>query len=165
MTLPPPPRSAADTFPPAPDSPPVEAPFAPGGGATLTRMRTAAAEARRLRAETLAGLAVGRLNSEEVLDRAAERTDHPLRRLKLMDVLSAPNGVGLVTATRLLDRVRRVLGEPDLPFKAMTISWLLDRRSGGRRYLAWLEATTRGAAPWPGWPYTPSPVDGPPGAA
>lgn len=127
----------------------------PGG---IHHARSALAQARQVRAQALAGLAVGRWAPEDVFDMATTRAEHPLRRLRLTQMLYAVPGIGPRTVTRILHTVAEVAGEPDKPLREMTVSWLLDRRSGGKRYLAWIDTVTaRREAPWAGFPCAPNP--------
>ena len=127
-------------------------------GQRMGQVRSALAQARLARATALAGVAAGRFTVENVLDQACAATEHPLRRLRLASLLTAQPGVGLRGAEKILTRVALLCGEPDLDRKLMTVSWLLDRRAGGKRYLAWVDAHTGKASPWPGWPFTPAPA-------
>lgn len=150
-----PPRRA--WIPASPPQTPLAAVDAEPASSGLVEARSALMEARRTRAHGLVEVKLGRWTPERLLDEAATRPNHPLRRVKLSALLGAQAGWGTARVQRTLDRVRQVCGEPERPFTDMNVSWLLDRRSGGRRYLAWLDAATPKTMPWSGWPFTPQP--------
>lgn len=118
---------------------------------------TTALDARRdadaTRAEWLSGVAAGVLMTSDVISDAA--TISALRRITLRSLLSAQPGVGRVATERVLARVRSTTGAD----QRLTIGWLIDPRSEGKRLLAWIDAMTpRDHAPWVGYPLAPPPA-------
>lgn len=142
-----------------PAAPPVgpEPSSASRAASDLTAARSALQQARLVRAQALVEVKLGRWSLDRLIDEAGTRPGHPLRRLKLSAVLGAQTGWGRGRVQRTLTQVRERCGEPERPFTEMTVSWLLDRRAGGRRYLAWIDAATPKTTPWTGWPFTPQP--------
>jgi hypothetical protein len=72
--------------------------------------------------------------------------DPAIRPLRLHQAIIAQPGVGPVVARRVIGRTLALLElkAVDTPhWKKVTVGWLLDGRSGGRRYLAWEEALLR----------------------
>lgn len=118
---------------------------------------TTALDARRdadaTRAEWLSGVAAGVLTMSDVISDAA--TIPALRRITLRSLLSAQPGVGRVATERVLSRLRSTLDVD----QRLTIDWLIDPRSEGKRLLAWIDTTTpRDHAPWSGYPLAPPPT-------
>lgn len=114
------------------------------------------AQANSLRAEWLFGLASDYLTLLDLLAHATSKAGRPLRRISMFQLLTAQVGCGPATANSTLDRLRALLrcttGNP-----AMTVGWLLDNRTGGRRLLALTTALRGGELePWTGWPFSAS---------
>lgn len=121
--------------------------------ATISR-----ANARLVRAEWLIGIVNGELTPLDLLTFAATAPGRPLRRVSLFQLLTAQPGVGPVTAKVTLDQLRALL-RCTTPNPVMTVGWLLDNRTSGRRLLAFTNAVAaRDLAPWPGWPLTKPPT-------
>jgi hypothetical protein len=141
-----------------------ERPYTP-----ISTARRAGDAARRHRAEHLLAVADGSLTPLEVIERAAAYGHRALRRITLRRLLTAQPGVGEATADRMLTRMLTCLrgGAPTRTDRdsmvKLTIAWLLDTRTGGRRWAAFTDALRRTRqvnAPWPGFPYAPPPGEG-----
>ena len=110
------------------------------------------ARARLLRAEWLIGIAQGALTPLDCLVFATTAQGRPLRRISLFQLITAQPGVGPATAKVVLDQIRALL-RCTTQNPTMTVGWLLDNRTSGRRLLAFTTALAgRNLAPWPGWP-------------
>lgn len=112
--------------------------------------------ARRVRWRHLAQVTLGNIDVREVLAAAATPPGRPLLRIRLRALLMAMPGVGRATADRQLLQLARIAGADPRDFNP-NLSWLIDRRRGGRRYLALLDVLQPKTAPWPGYPWTAPP--------
>lgn len=148
---------------PAPDLPGWGTPapdLAGKGGVPLpdtSRARTALASARRERAETIARVALGELDVHDVIEAATRPGNKALLALRLEKILGAQPEWGHRRVKAFFAHIDAIVEAPP-PTKGHQISWLLDRRSGGRRFLAWADAWhDRDRPPWPGFPHAPWP--------
>jgi hypothetical protein len=124
---------------------------------TMSPQREAARAANALRGEMLEAIYDGVLTPTDVVLHAADPTNRPLLSMLLLDILSVAPGVSEPASRRRLHRLAATLElREDLTGKS--IGWLLDRRAGGRRLLAWLDAEQPRLPPWPGFPWTPQPA-------
>lgn len=115
--------------------------------------REALSAARRTRAEYLIALTEGLIDISDLLAFAVTEDGAPLRRISLRQLLLSQPGWGERRTARVLSALSDRLGTAERP-KDMTIAWLIDPRSGGRRYLAWLDVRqAKSSAPWPGFPF------------
>lgn len=115
-------------------------------------------QANSLRAEWLFGVASDYLTVMDLLAHATTAAGRPLRRISLFQLLTAQVGYGSATANLTLDRLRSNL-RCTTSNTEMTIGWLLDNRTAGRRLRALTVALRPSERePWPGWPFTPQPV-------
>lgn len=130
----------------------------------ISHARSAAREANRVRAEYLLAVADGTLTPLEVAEVSCQYEYRALRRITLMRLLTAQRGVGKAHATVILAEMMACLkgtrltdkDRSDLP--DLTLAWLIDSRSAGRRWAAFNDALTRTRtpdAPWPGFPFSP----------
>lgn len=118
-----------------------------------TKATVALANARMVRAAALAEVAEGRYTAEEMIARACDPDEDPaLLRITLRELLASQQGWSLRTSSNVMRRMTEALGE-----KPKTIAWLVDRRTGGKRWMAYLDATAERATPWPGYPWQPPP--------
>ncbi len=129
----------------------------------MHEQRAAAAEARHLRAEYLVAVAKGMIDPVDLLEAARATSHRALRTIRLSQVFAAraddaPESTRN-TKTPWPKLRRRLLAALDLaalPDTKMTVSWLLDPRAGGRRWLALHDALrSRDEAPWSGFPWEP----------
>jgi len=120
------------------------------------RRDTTRRQAQQLRANWLHGVAAGDITPVQLLKFAALDEGRWLRPISLTQLLMARPGKGRGSAESLLNQLRTELrydGDARL-----TIGWLLDARTRGSRYAAWLRVTEVGRRlPWPNWPFAPSP--------
>lgn len=113
----------------------------------------ARAAAADMRSDWLVSLDAGVSTAVDLFVHACTSEGRPLLRLPLRQVLLSQPKFGQARVTRTLDRIQLVLGV-EMPVRSMTVGWLLDSRSGGRRFMAWLDATQiLRSEPRPGFPY------------
>lgn len=124
--------------------------------APVEQAREALDDARHLRARNLLRVTNGEQRALDVILSAREAGGVALRQIKLRQLLLAQPGVGRQRADAFLSAVASTL-ETSADLGSKNISWLIDPRSGGRRFLCWLDASTRQTAPWPGFPCAPNP--------
>lgn len=118
----------------------------------IENARDALSAARRLRSEHLVALAEGTVTISDVVDTAITEDGAPLRRISLRQLHLSQAGWGERRTARLLSAIADRLGSTDHP-RDMTVAWLIDPRSGGRRYLIWLDAQqAKDNKPWTGFP-------------
>lgn len=118
--------------------------------------------ARETRAAALLSVRNGEMTPFDVLDWAATEEGRPLMKLSLYQLLIAQEGWGDKKAKDALRRLCEVLEIKVPDTTSLKIGWLLDPRSGGRRYLAWVDVieirTKKIQPPWTGFPFTPAPA-------
>lgn len=118
----------------------------------------AIAAAKIARANALMAVAEGLVSIWDILQMAA--IDIPLRKISLQQLLAAQPGWGMRRAEKVIsDTLAFSERETHAQYaRRATIGWLLDNRSGGGRYRAFVDAVLRTDAtepPWPGYPYSP----------
>lgn len=97
-------------------------------------------QARIVRGTWLAYLADGVFGLEDLLAEAATDEGFPLRRLRLHTVLAAMPEFGDTTARRVVDKLVDTLpGVGRRSYGDITVGWVMDGRSGGRRLLVLLD--------------------------
>lgn len=119
-------------------------------------MRENALEARRLQAEWLHLVSIGELPPMEVIEEACTEDGATLRKLRLHSLLISQPRWGekkVLQSLELMISVLKVKVDP----KAITIGWLVDSRSGGRRVQAFVDALQPREPIWPGFPFAPKP--------
>lgn len=114
--------------------------------------------AAEVRAHAIAEISSDMSNISRILQRACLPEGRPLLRLPLVRLLSAQTGVSRRSAQCRVARMHELLGLA-VPRTAvidrLTVGWLIDSRSGGRRVLALADAhDKKDEEPWPGFPYT-----------
>lgn len=115
-------------------------------------------QANILRAEWLLGIASDYLTVLDLLTQATSAAGRPLRRISLFQLLTAQAGCGPATVTATLERLRANL-RCTTENPAMTVGWLLDNRTGGRRLRALTAALLASEQqPWLNWPFTAAPT-------
>ena len=118
---------------------------------TVEELNDAARAARRARAEWIVGLESGLVTVADVLDAAKRENGAAVARLKLSTLLTA--AYGAPRAKACVRHVRAVL-DVDTPSADLTVGWLTDHRTGGRRIMALADALNpRNAPPVPGFPF------------
>jgi hypothetical protein len=127
---------------------------------TTAQYRSQANETRR---DFVAAVSIGVLTVDDVIDSAIR--DHPaLLRLNLHRLLMAQRKVGPTASCRILTRMLSALearpGTRD-GWSSLSVGWLCDQRTGGRRYIAFKDAVAREVPRHSlipvGFPYTPLP--------
>lgn len=122
----------------------------------------ARAAARRYRAEWLVAVNQELVTPLDVVTQAAEDEGRPLRRLSVRQLLAAQPGWGEARVSAAIARLRSVLAEQTRAQGELSVGWLIDNRSNGRRFLGWLDAVhvARDTPPWAGFPFTAQPAAG-----
>lgn len=103
------------------------------------------------RGRALLRVANGDASVDDILREATTADQHPYLRLRLRQLmLTVPHA-----SPKTVNRVLTITSElfDDYPVRSMTVAWLLDRRSHGRRYQVWADAQRDREAPWPGFPF------------
>lgn len=125
----------------------------------------------RIRVESLMALSEGMLTLEEFFDSATASDGRALAGIQVRQLLTWLPGFKTVDVNIVYSSLLLSLGlDPDsLPPKTVTIRWLLDKRSAGRRWEAfWLALRTHEMAmrsddgipqPWPGFPFARNPQE------
>jgi hypothetical protein len=120
---------------------------------------SARAAARIIRARHLLEIAGSTTSVHETLAAATTDAGRPLLRLTLRQLLMAQPGWGEHRAAAVLRKVLQVSGATSIATRKLTVSWVLDSRAGGRRFMALCDAiTAKDSAPWPGFPFAPRPA-------
>ena len=122
----------------------------------LSSLHRASIAAARMRSEWMMSIHDGVLTSMDLISEAAAPHGRPLRRIRLLQLLAAAPQGGLSKAGKSLNLLRLRLGDTTTAQKTMTVGWLIDARSTGVRFKAWLDAieSSRTQPPWPGYPFT-----------
>lgn len=109
-----------------------------------------------VRGEYLTLVAQGLMPPAEVIWWATQPGKDPLRALTVKRLMSAIPGNGERTVTRFTRELADIAGSSTPPSR-LTIAWLVDRRAGGRRLIAFANLIAEHRTPWPGFPYAPKP--------
>lgn len=111
------------------------------------------AEANQYRAEWLVSLDRKLNSTADLFEHSCTAEGRPLLRMTLRQILLTDHSVGSARVSKILRRIQQLLGV-QMPVRHMTVAWLLDSRAGGRRFIAWLDATQEfRSEPWSGFPY------------
>ena len=122
----------------------------------LETANSARAIANQMRAAELIAVAESRQTIHDVITHAATQQGRPLLRITLRQLLLAQPGWGEQRTTATLKKLASPIGQAAPPLRKLTIAWLLDQRSGGRRFMAFCDTfSAKSAAPWPGFPFAP----------
>ncbi len=96
---------------------------------------------------------------------ACDSGERPLLRVRLVQLLATTPRWEARRTNAAVGHIAELLGQPVSEVHDADLAWLADRRSAGRRVLAWLDAFRPRTTPWPGFPYAPIPdefsTDGP----
>lgn len=129
----------------------ARAPIAPTPPQSVAR--AAREQAARVRGRALVDLHSGALTLPELLAAASEPSGVALQRLRLATVLHASG----IPPRRTATAIRHMLALLEEPVGdrtgRITVSWLLDDRSAGRRLLALQDGLAPRSRPWPGYPW------------
>ena len=129
------------------------APVSGSPSTPLWQANEARREAAVYRAEWLVDLDSSTSTVNDLFKAACTDNGRPLLRLPLRQVLLAEGRIGEAKVGRTLLRIQELLGT-EMPVRAMTVAWLLDSRTGGKRFMAWLDANQfQRSKPWPSFPY------------
>ncbi|WP_375000186.1 hypothetical protein [Aeromicrobium sp. CTD01-1L150] len=118
----------------------------------LERANAARQSAQRYRAEWLVAIASEVIDVHDLIVHASAEEGAPLRKLRLRQVLMAKPAWGPVVADQMLARLGEIVETGRAP---LTVGWLIDSRTAGRRLLAWLDVNHPRGAPTPNFPYMP----------
>lgn len=111
------------------------------------------AEAHRYRVEWLDALDNEVSTTADLFEEACTLEGRPLLRTTLRQILLTDHAFSNARVPKILARIQHLVGV-EMPVRHMTVAWLLDPRSGGRRFIAWLDATQEfRSEPWSGFPY------------
>lgn len=124
--------------------------------------------ANAARGELITLVSDGTLTPWEALTSVGEDPDATaLRKVSLEQILMARPGASSASSTRVVEQVMRTLSLPSgsMRVRDVTIGYVLDSRSAGRRLLAVLDAflshgvitDAAEVSAWPGFPYSPPP--------
>lgn len=124
---------------------------------SLQVANTARAEANAERGRALASLRAGTSDVTGILRRACLPEGKALRRIPLVRLLSGQDGWTKRRARATVRSVLTVLQDRSTGYDAvdqLTIMWLIDARTGGRRMRALADALDpKEMPPWMGFPY------------
>jgi hypothetical protein len=124
----------------------------------LSTANSARHAAARHRGAALVAVAGGESTVRDVILAACTEDGKPLTRVTLRQLLMAQPGWGPDRAAKALEHTLTTLGNPEVNQRKLTIAWLLDKRAGGRRFMAFCDALyPRASAPWPGFPFAARP--------
>lgn len=115
--------------------------------------RVVLAAARRQRAEYLVSLAEGLLTPLDLVEAATSDSGRALRKIGLRQMHLNCQGWGRRRTDRLLAGLASRLDLDPAGVQEKQVAWLIDPRSGGRRFLAWLDVQhEKTEGPWSGFP-------------
>lgn len=127
----------------------------PTNAASIDVLNSARRRALRMRAEWLTQVHEGLITVTELISYAATDDGAPLRVIRLRDLLLSQDRWGQARADAAMQSLREVLylGN-ELPLRRLTVSWLLDNRTNGQRFDAFLDVLgAERIAPWRGFPF------------
>ena len=126
---------------------------------SLAVANEARANANLTRARLLFSIAEtsNEINAVDALRAAIGPEGKPILRISIRDILLAQPGWGEERTARTLRHILEALQIPEPKARKMTIAWLLDRRAGGRRFMAFADALRTKDLPWTGFPHTARP--------
>lgn len=123
--------------------------------------------ANAARGELLSLVRDGLLSAWDAISETASSDDEALRRISLEQLVMTQPGVGEVRARKIVEQVIHILEVPPhrIGPRDVTLGFVVDGRSQGRRMLAVLDAFIAHGliadcdevSLWPGFPYSPPP--------
>lgn len=134
-----------------------------GWGSHSRTMAEARREASLARSRALLSVSRGEATLQETIQRAARPGEGALLRIRLAQLLMSLPDMGRRRSHQLLHRMLHVLeDDPGQQVASLTISWLLNPHSGGRRWEAWVDVvmSETDKPVWAGFPWSPSPYLG-----
>lgn len=118
--------------------------------------------AREARAVALLRVRNGDMTPLDVINAAATEEGRPLMKLSIYQLLIAQEGWGDKKAKEAIRRIFEVLEMKQSDATSLKVGWVIDPRSGGRRFLAWVDVieirSRKVQPPWMGFPFTQSPA-------
>ncbi len=119
----------------------------------VSLLNSARQQAAIFRAEWLMLIHDEIMSLSDLMHEAEREESKALLRLTLRQILLAQPGWGRRKTNQILDHILSVLGAK-IDRRQLTAGWLIDPRSGGRRYASWLDAfEEKRTPPWPGFPH------------
>lgn len=112
-----------------------------------------------MRSEWLASIHVGVISVPDLIQAATEESGAPLRRISLRQLLLTQPGWSEAKVRAALDRITHLLDLKEST-RRLTVAWLVDARTGGKRLRAWADVMQERVLPWTGFPYAPNPQGG-----
>lgn len=111
------------------------------------------------RAEVLIAVSEGLLSLTDVFYDLERENGRYLSAMSLRQLLIEHPNFSVSRANSVMTAIKRNLGTPELSSRKMTLAWLFDPRTGGRRAQAFADAVFQGrsAGPWSGFPFTACP--------
>lgn len=95
----------------------------------------------------------GMATPTQVIAEAAKPHGAALLKLRLRQLVQAQPDWGEGRSSALVSKVAKIAGSKK-PASEATIGWLLDRRTGGRRFAAWLDSIDeKSGTPCTGFPF------------
>lgn len=114
--------------------------------------------ARQNRAEWLVSVAEGLLSVNDVLTSIGVNGEgRMLGAVSLRQLLLASDEHrSQARVNRLIERLKEISDSSDTPTRKITLAWLFDPRSQGKRLMAYCDALreNRQESPWPGFPFS-----------
>ena len=125
---------------------------------SIYTLRAARDTARKVRAEWLVAVAEGLVSVDDVIREAGTQVGHPLLVVSLRQLLLAQPLVGEARTETVLTKMTERLESANSiapTSRHWTVSSLLDKRVGGRRYIAFQDARMSRVTPSSGFPFSP----------
>lgn len=121
--------------------------------------RIAALEATRARMFYLGRVQSGRASVDDIFEIVRNDRKGPLRRIRLRSLL-IHSGIPAARVNAGLAKLNGLVGTPwsKANPEKITLDWVLDQKTGGRRAAALEEAFSEGGMPWSGYPLAPEPA-------
>lgn len=123
-----------------------------------TRATELSRSARHHRAEWTVSVAEGLLSVNDVLTSVGGSNEgRVLGAISLRQLLLASDEHGPQTrVNQLIERLKEISDSSDPSTRKITLAWLFDPRSQGKRLVAYCDAihSNRQESPWPGFPFS-----------
>lgn len=124
-------------------------------------LAAARTHAKEMRAEWVLRIHRQQVTVHEAIAHATTHEGRPLLALGLTRLLSAQKSWSRAHADRALVHIHTTLDMPLPPLRErsrLTVKWLIDGRTGGRRLLALADFQTPLGKPYPGFPFATMPT-------
>lgn len=120
---------------------------------SIASLNNSRRQANRTRATHLVAVADGELTPVQFVQKAATAEGRPLQKTTVYQLLLNQPNWGRGRARETVKKIASVCRAAN-DTRAITVGWLLDPRAHGSRVQAFLDAiSTKGSAPWPGYPF------------